>query len=94
MHNTREEEDFTQVQIENKKIMIKSLVEFSVKFYFSSQGIQPRDLRNFHFFFFLNSLTDNGYIEGKELDEFFRHMMKRLGPQVSHLCLDEFILNL
>ncbi|KAM6909834.1 secretagogin-like isoform 2-T2 [Xenentodon cancila] len=24
---------------------------------------------------------DNGYIEGKELDEFFRHMMKRLGPQ-------------
>ncbi|XP_057691220.1 secretagogin isoform X2 [Corythoichthys intestinalis] len=24
---------------------------------------------------------DNGYIEGKELDAFFRHMMKRLGPQ-------------
>uniref|UniRef100_A0A8C4EVE2 Secretagogin n=1 Tax=Dicentrarchus labrax TaxID=13489 RepID=A0A8C4EVE2_DICLA len=24
---------------------------------------------------------DNGYIEGKELDEFFRHMMKRLGPE-------------
>uniref|UniRef100_A0A667ZDG5 Secretagogin n=1 Tax=Myripristis murdjan TaxID=586833 RepID=A0A667ZDG5_9TELE len=24
---------------------------------------------------------DNGYIEGKELDEFFRHMMKTLGPQ-------------
>uniref|UniRef100_A0A3Q2YXS5 Secretagogin, EF-hand calcium binding protein n=1 Tax=Hippocampus comes TaxID=109280 RepID=A0A3Q2YXS5_HIPCM len=24
---------------------------------------------------------DNGYIEGKELDEFFRHMMKRLGPK-------------
>uniref|UniRef100_A0A3B5K4I4 Secretagogin n=1 Tax=Takifugu rubripes TaxID=31033 RepID=A0A3B5K4I4_TAKRU len=24
---------------------------------------------------------DNGYIEGKELDDFFRHMMKRLGPQ-------------
>lgn len=32
-------------------------------------------------------LTDNGYIEGKELDDFFRHMMKRLGPQVSqHTC--------
>lgn len=29
-------------------------------------------------------LADNGYIEGKELDDFFRHMMKRLGPQVSH----------
>ena len=28
------------------------------------------------------NLADNGYIEGKELDEFFRHMMKRLGPQV------------
>lgn len=26
--------------------------------------------------------TDNGYIEGKELDDFFRHMVKRLGPQV------------
>ncbi|XP_060937523.1 secretagogin-like [Limanda limanda] len=24
---------------------------------------------------------DNGYIEGTELDEFFRHMMKKLGPQ-------------
>ncbi|XP_060906963.1 secretagogin-like [Labrus mixtus] len=24
---------------------------------------------------------DNGYIEGKELDEFFRHMMKKLEPQ-------------
>uniref|UniRef100_A0A665TFR9 Secretagogin n=1 Tax=Echeneis naucrates TaxID=173247 RepID=A0A665TFR9_ECHNA len=24
---------------------------------------------------------DNGYIEGKELDDFFHHMMKRLGPQ-------------
>uniref|UniRef100_A0A3P8V081 Secretagogin n=1 Tax=Cynoglossus semilaevis TaxID=244447 RepID=A0A3P8V081_CYNSE len=24
---------------------------------------------------------DNGYIEGKELDEFFRHMMKKLSPQ-------------
>uniref|UniRef100_A0A3B4ZX11 Secretagogin n=1 Tax=Stegastes partitus TaxID=144197 RepID=A0A3B4ZX11_9TELE len=24
---------------------------------------------------------DNGYIEGKELDDFFRHMMERLGPQ-------------
>ncbi|XP_037533186.1 secretagogin-like [Nematolebias whitei] len=24
---------------------------------------------------------DNGYIEGKELDDFFRHMMKKLGPQ-------------
>ncbi|KAL7392720.1 hypothetical protein ABVT39_000722 [Epinephelus coioides] len=24
---------------------------------------------------------DNGYIEDKELDDFFRHMMKRLGPQ-------------
>uniref|UniRef100_A0A8D2ZNY6 Secretagogin n=1 Tax=Scophthalmus maximus TaxID=52904 RepID=A0A8D2ZNY6_SCOMX len=24
---------------------------------------------------------DNGYIEGKELDEFFRHMMKKLGPK-------------
>uniref|UniRef100_A0A3B4UT83 Secretagogin n=1 Tax=Seriola dumerili TaxID=41447 RepID=A0A3B4UT83_SERDU len=24
---------------------------------------------------------DNGYIEGKELDDFFCHMMKRLGPQ-------------
>uniref|UniRef100_A0A3Q3N8V7 Secretagogin n=1 Tax=Labrus bergylta TaxID=56723 RepID=A0A3Q3N8V7_9LABR len=24
---------------------------------------------------------DNGYIEGKELDEFFRHMMMRLDPQ-------------
>lgn len=27
--------------------------------------------------------TDNGYIEGKELDDFFRHMLKRLSPQVS-----------
>ncbi|TNN79986.1 Secretagogin [Liparis tanakae] len=25
--------------------------------------------------------TDNGHIEGKELDDFFRHMMKRLAPQ-------------
>lgn len=33
-------------------------------------------------------LTDNGYIEDKELDEFFRHMMKRLAPKVSQLCLD------
>ncbi|KAM4633042.1 secretagogin-like [Polymixia lowei] len=24
---------------------------------------------------------DNGYIEGKELDDFFRHMVKRLSPQ-------------
>uniref|UniRef100_A0A3P9DJ78 Secretagogin, EF-hand calcium binding protein n=1 Tax=Maylandia zebra TaxID=106582 RepID=A0A3P9DJ78_9CICH len=24
---------------------------------------------------------DNGYIEGKELDDFFRHMMKRMRPQ-------------
>ncbi|KAG7272242.1 hypothetical protein CRUP_001520 [Coryphaenoides rupestris] len=24
---------------------------------------------------------DNGYIEGKELDEFFRHMIKKLGSQ-------------
>ncbi|XP_065102361.1 secretagogin isoform X1 [Paramisgurnus dabryanus] len=24
---------------------------------------------------------DNGYIEGKELDDFFRHMLKRLGPE-------------
>ncbi|KAL2101938.1 hypothetical protein ACEWY4_003699 [Coilia grayii] len=24
---------------------------------------------------------DNGYIEGKELDDFFRHMLKKLGPQ-------------
>uniref|UniRef100_A0A3B3DHK1 Secretagogin n=1 Tax=Oryzias melastigma TaxID=30732 RepID=A0A3B3DHK1_ORYME len=24
---------------------------------------------------------DNGYIEGKELDDFFHHMMQRLGPQ-------------
>lgn len=24
---------------------------------------------------------DNGYIEDKELDEFFRHMLKKLGPQ-------------
>ncbi|XP_046891424.1 secretagogin-like [Hypomesus transpacificus] len=24
---------------------------------------------------------DNGYIEGKELDDFFRHMMKKLGPE-------------
>ncbi|XP_028326391.1 secretagogin [Gouania willdenowi] len=24
---------------------------------------------------------DNGYIEGKELDEFFRHMMKKLSPK-------------
>ncbi|XP_077951432.1 secretagogin isoform X2 [Gasterosteus aculeatus] len=24
---------------------------------------------------------DNGYIEGNELDDFFRHMMKRLGPE-------------
>lgn len=32
-------------------------------------------------------LADNGYIEGKELDDFFRHMMKRLGPQVrQHTC--------
>lgn len=43
--------------------------------------------------FFLN-LTDNGHIEGKELDDFFRHMMKRLGPQVSQLYLNEFIRNL
>uniref|UniRef100_A0A4W5Q204 EF-hand domain-containing protein n=1 Tax=Hucho hucho TaxID=62062 RepID=A0A4W5Q204_9TELE len=26
---------------------------------------------------------DNGYIEGKELDHFFRHMMTKLGPEVS-----------
>ncbi|XP_051573945.1 secretagogin [Myxocyprinus asiaticus] len=24
---------------------------------------------------------DNGYIEGKELDDFFRHMLKKLGPE-------------
>ena len=28
--------------------------------------------------------TDNGYIEGKELDEFFRHMINKLGPKVSN----------
>uniref|UniRef100_A0A8C7JB43 Secretagogin n=1 Tax=Oncorhynchus kisutch TaxID=8019 RepID=A0A8C7JB43_ONCKI len=28
---------------------------------------------------------DNGYIEGKELDNFFRHMMKKLGMSVSRL---------
>lgn len=27
--------------------------------------------------------ADNGYIEGKELDNFFRHMMERLHPQAS-----------
>uniref|UniRef100_A0A3P8T4B9 Secretagogin, EF-hand calcium binding protein n=1 Tax=Amphiprion percula TaxID=161767 RepID=A0A3P8T4B9_AMPPE len=30
---------------------------------------------------FVFHLADNGYIEGKELDDFFRHMMQRLGPQ-------------
>ncbi|XP_067248338.1 secretagogin isoform X1 [Chanodichthys erythropterus] len=25
--------------------------------------------------------ADNGYIEGKELDDFFRHMLKKLGPE-------------
>lgn len=38
-------------------------------------------------------LTDNGYIEGNELDDFFRHMMKRLGPEVSQLCLCSFCHN-
>lgn len=37
-------------------------------------------------------LTDNGYIEGKELDDFFRHMMKRLGPKVSRsICVNELL---
>ncbi|NWU00302.1 SEGN protein, partial [Urocynchramus pylzowi] len=26
---------------------------------------------------------DNGYIEGKELDEFFHHLLEKLGPEVS-----------
>lgn len=44
-------------------------------------------LRTDHSKFTDTVLTDNGYIEGKELDDFFRHMMKRLGPQVSqHTC--------
>uniref|UniRef100_A0A8K9XP05 Secretagogin n=1 Tax=Oncorhynchus mykiss TaxID=8022 RepID=A0A8K9XP05_ONCMY len=29
----------------------------------------------------VNASTDNGYIEGKELDHFFRHMMTKLGPE-------------
>lgn len=36
-------------------------------------------------------LIDNGYIEGKELDDFFRHMMKRLGPKVSQYTCDAWI---
>lgn len=35
--------------------------------------------------------ADNGYIEGKELDDFFRHMMKRLGPKVSQYTCDAWI---
>ncbi|NWT87625.1 SEGN protein, partial [Lanius ludovicianus] len=26
---------------------------------------------------------DNGYIEGKELDDFFHHLLEKLGPEVS-----------
>lgn len=26
---------------------------------------------------------DNGYIEGKELDNFFHHLLEKLGPEVS-----------
>lgn len=49
----------------------------------------PLDLQSFLLFCIW---TDNGYIEGKELDDFFRHMMKRLGPQVSQPW-DKFIHN-
>ncbi|NWX31550.1 SEGN protein, partial [Notiomystis cincta] len=27
--------------------------------------------------------ADNGYIEGKELDDFFHHLLEKLGPEVS-----------
>ncbi|NXE20513.1 SEGN protein, partial [Ardeotis kori] len=31
---------------------------------------------------------DNGYIEGKELDNFFHHLLEKLGPEVSTALLD------
>lgn len=42
------------------------------------------DLRQCHltidmFDFYL----DNGYIEGKELDNFFHHLLEKVGPEVS-----------
>ncbi|NXU00005.1 SEGN protein, partial [Buphagus erythrorhynchus] len=30
---------------------------------------------------------DNGYIEGKELDDFFHHLLEKLGPEVSTVLL-------
>lgn len=36
-------------------------------------------------------MIDNGYIEGKELDDFFRHMMKKLGPQVRDIYPEKSI---
>ncbi|NWZ30994.1 SEGN protein, partial [Asarcornis scutulata] len=35
--------------------------------------------------FFLGGGTHNGYIEGKELDNFFHHLLEKLGPEVSTL---------
>ncbi|CDQ99054.1 unnamed protein product [Oncorhynchus mykiss] len=37
---------------------------------------------------------DNGYIEGKELDHFFRHMMTKLGPEVSTYLFPSLIFYL
>ncbi|NXR75224.1 SEGN protein, partial [Pycnonotus jocosus] len=38
-----------------------------------------------------SGLRDNGYIEGKELDDFFHHLLEKLGPEVStvlhQLCI-------
>lgn len=54
-----------------------------------SQYVKNSNLHHWIYNMFFH-LTDNGYIEGKELDEFFRHMMQTLGPQVSRLQLDEW----
>lgn len=38
----------------------------------------------------INTFTlylDNGYIEGKELDDFFHHLLEKLGPEVSTVLL-------
>lgn len=42
----------------------------------------------------VNASTDNGYIEGKELDHFFRHMMTKLGPEVSTYIFPSLIFYL
>lgn len=42
---------------------------------------------------YICNFPDNGYIEGKELDDFFRHMMKKLGPEVSRLMFNLVIIS-